>query len=76
MENKIEKESPKEEYTIMHFMEDKTKKEEELEELQEELEELRDKIENKRVQYEEFVNRFLFRNSNLNVRVDFSGMED
>lgn len=65
----------KKEYTIIEFLEDKIKKEEELKELEERRDRLVNEIEKKREDYSEFVNRFLFRESNIEAKLDFTNME-
>ena len=63
-------------YTIINFIEDKEKKEDELITLEEQRREITERIENKRKEYEAFVNGFLFSKTDIEVKVDFSNMED
>ena len=65
----------KREYTILDFYEDKEKKYRELEKLEEERRQIVEEIETKRTEYEEFVNKFLFKNNDIKARIDFSDME-
>jgi uncharacterized coiled-coil DUF342 family protein len=65
----------KEAYTIVEFMEDKEKMEDEIKELRKQRDELSEKIEEKEEKYTEFVNAFLFRGSKLEAKIDFSEME-
>ena len=64
----------KKEYTIVEFMEDKEKMEDELKALRKQRDELSEKIEEKEEQYTEFVNTFLFRDSRLEAKIKFDEM--
>lgn len=58
-------------YDITDFLRDKEQKEEKLKELEEELARIEIAIEEHKENYERFINNYLFKDSDIKVKIDF-----